>query len=55
MPAATCTLPPASVAEDPHYSSRPAVLAALRDAAGERVEQVPAGTLLLEAWRVPGC
>ncbi|CAH0295409.1 hypothetical protein ROS9278_04361 [Roseomonas sp. CECT 9278] len=47
--------PPASVAEDPHYSSRPAVLAALRDAAGERVEQVPAGTLLLEAWRVPGC
>lgn len=47
--------PPDIVAQDPHYSSRPAVLAALRDAAGERVEQVPAGTLLLEAWRVPGC
>jgi hypothetical protein len=47
--------PPAVVAEDPHYSSRPMVLAALRAAGGAPVTTLPVGTLMLEAWRAPGC
>jgi hypothetical protein len=46
---------PGIVEDDPGFSSWNAVLAVLRGAGGERIEDRSLPTLRIERWRVPGC